>query len=155
MQACTCAITASSTRTAHDLPTCSTRAPTRTHEMLWSHVGLGSCNERRRSTGCRWRANGALAAPVQPWPSAWRRGGLWAPLHKQGELQSSASAAAATTAFGKSYKATGRAAGKQIRRPFTFSGLHPCTTLAFSTIKLTIRSLFSPRMRDLKCPSCG
>ena len=106
MQACTCAITASSTRTAHDLPTCSTRAPTRTHEMLWSHVGLGSCNERRRSTGCRWRANGALAAPVQPWPSAWRCGGLWAPPHKQGDLQSSASAAAATTAFGKSYKVT-------------------------------------------------
>ena len=106
MQACTCATTASSTRRAHALPTCSTRAATSTHKVHWARVGLGSCTKRWRSTGGRWRANGALAAPVQPWPSAWRCGGLWAPPHKQGDLQSSASAAAATTAFGKSYKVT-------------------------------------------------
>ena len=106
MQACTCATTASSTRRAHALPTCSTRAATSTHKVHWARVGLGSCTKRWRSTSGRWRANGALAAPVQPWPSAWRCGGLWAPPHKQGDLQSSASAAAATTAFGKSYKGT-------------------------------------------------
>ena len=82
----------------------STRAATSTHKVHWARVGLRSCTERRRTTGGRWRANGALAAPVQPWPSAWRCGGPWAPPHKQGDLQSSASAAAATTAFGKSYK---------------------------------------------------
>ena len=94
----------SSTRRAHALPTCSTRAATSTHKVLWPHVGLGSCNERLRSTGFRWRANGALAAPVQPWPSAWRCGGLWTPPPAQGELPSSASAAAATPALSKSDK---------------------------------------------------
>ena len=97
----------SSTRRAHALPTCSTRAATSTPKVLWPHVGLGSCNERLRSTGFLWRANGALAAPVQPWPSSWRCGGLWTPPPAQGELPSSASAAAATPALSKSDKVNG------------------------------------------------
>ena len=45
----------SSTRRAHALPTCSTRAATSTHKVLWPHVGIGSWAPvpARANTG-RW-----------------------------------------------------------------------------------------------------
>ena len=81
-------------------PAAHEQRPART-ECFDHHVDCREAQQRRRCIGCRWSAKSALAAPVQPWPSAWRCSGPRPRQHGQGDLLSSAGAPAATDALTK------------------------------------------------------
>ena len=78
-----------------------------------------------RNISCRWRAVAAPAAPVRPWRSAQRHGGLWRRQHRQGSRWSSADTRAASAALGKSYK--GKAGSISLQNTgFPYASHHLC-----------------------------